>query len=254
MYACTSEKDPAPVSCEESDLRVAIDQVQKVSDCLSKDGGVTATAQGGEGDFAYSVNGVDFQSSGTFSGLAAGNYVLTAQDGNECQVTTSFSIGVEGSTLAISEINVTAAGCDGSNAELTVVATGGEGALTYELNNGAPQASNTFSGLAAGTHNIVVKDAAGCQVFSQKKILHGTSYDLTIKDIIQTNCAIEGCHNGDLGANRNWTVLSNVQKNAETIKTRTSNGSMPPADSGQSLTEEQKDLIACWVEDGALNN
>lgn len=253
LSGCTSEKDPAPVNCEESDLQVGIDQVQNVSDCLAEDGGVTASAQGGQGDFEYSVNGVDFQASGVFTGLSAGNYVLTVRDAGECEVTSSFTVAVDGSLLAINSITATTAGCESDGGEIVVDAVG-EGELSYQLDNGTFQASNTFSGLTAGTYRVVVKDGAGCQIFAEKTILNGTSYEQQVKEIITTNCAIEGCHNGDLGTSRNWTVFANVKEHADDIKRLTQNGAMPPSTSSQSLTQEEKDLIACWVEDGALNN
>ena len=46
-------------------------------------GSITATATGGSG-FTYSLNGGAFQASGTFSGLAAGNYTITAKNSNGC--------------------------------------------------------------------------------------------------------------------------------------------------------------------------
>ncbi|MBL6449023.1 hypothetical protein JMN32_22115 [Fulvivirga sp. 29W222] len=253
LSGCSSEKDPEPVNCADSGLQIEIDNVKNVSDCLAKDGAVTASAQGGQGDLLYSVNGVDFQATGVFSGLSAGNYVVTVRDVNECEVTTSITIGVVGSSLVINSISTTSAGCDSEGGELVVNATG-EGQLSYQLDNGTFQSLNTFSGLAAGTYKIVVKDEAGCQVFAQKTIFNGTSYEQQVKEIIITNCAIEGCHNGDQGANLNWNVFANVKEHADNIKKLTQNGDMPPPDSNQSLSQEEKDLIACWVEDGALKN
>ncbi len=74
----------------------------------------------------------------------------------------------------------------------------------------------------------------------------------TIKNIITTKCAITGCHDGDNGESRNWTVFANVQSNAANIKARTATGTDMPLTG--SLTQEQIDQIACWVDQGALNN
>ena len=51
--------------------------------CGVNNGTITATASGGAGNFTYSMGGV-FQSSNVFSGLAAGNYIVTAKDANGC--------------------------------------------------------------------------------------------------------------------------------------------------------------------------
>ncbi|MDZ7647994.1 MAG: hypothetical protein U5K54_12920 [Cytophagales bacterium] len=55
----------------------------------------------------------------------------------------------------------------------------------------------------------------------------GISYAADIAPILQTNCIKSGCHNGDNGAQRNWSVFTNVQSDAQNIKTRTGNRSMP---------------------------
>ena len=78
------------------------------------------------------------------------------------------------------------------------------------------------------------------------------TYSGTIQNLITTKCAISGCHNGDNGESRNWTVFANVQSNATNIKARTATGDDMPRTG--SLTQEQIDMLACWVDQGALNN
>jgi hypothetical protein len=79
------------------------------------------------------------------------------------------------------------------------------------------------------------------------------SYEMDIKPILETNCIKSGCHNGDNGADRNWSVFSNVQAKAQGIKAFTGSRIMP-ADNPDALTQQQINLIACWVDAGALNN
>lgn len=81
----------------------------------------------------------------------------------------------------------------------------------------------------------------------------GVSFMGDIKPIIETNCLLSGCH-GDNSALPDWGDFSVFQANAQKVKTRTSNGTMPPSGSGRSLTEEQVQKIACWADNGALNN
>lgn len=80
------------------------------------------------------------------------------------------------------------------------------------------------------------------------------SFQNEVNAIITTNCAIPGCHNGDIGASRNWTVFSNVQNSAQAIRSRTGARTMPPSNSGITLSDAQISTIACWVEQGAQNN
>ena len=49
-----------------------------------------------------------------------------------------------------------------------------------------------------------------------------------------------------------FTVFSNIQSSASQIKSLTQSGAMPK--NGSKLSQTQLDAIACWVDDGALNN
>jgi hypothetical protein len=61
------------------------------ADAGSSNGSITATASGSTG-FIYSLNSGTFQTSGTFSNLAAGKYTITAKNANGCSGTTSTSV------------------------------------------------------------------------------------------------------------------------------------------------------------------
>lgn len=47
-------------------------------------GEITASATAGQSPYMYSIDDTNFQSSGTFSSLAAGNYSITVIDANDC--------------------------------------------------------------------------------------------------------------------------------------------------------------------------
>ena len=98
----------------------------------------------------------------------------------------------------------------------------------------------------------MVTDDNGCQNSVTVSVDNGTSYNDDIVPIINTNCAVSGCHDGN-SSPPDWTDLALVQENAENIKTRTMDGSMPPA-GRQDLQPTEIQAIACWVDDGALNN
>lgn len=56
-----------------------------------------------------------------------------------------------------------------ADGKITVTASGGTTPYQYSIDNGANfQAGNVFSGLAAGTYQIVVKDANGCTTAPQQ--------------------------------------------------------------------------------------
>lgn len=81
----------------------------------------------------------------------------------------------------------------------------------------------------------------------------GTSFDQTIEPIIESSCAVSGCH---VTGQQQPTLESYAQivSNAEKIKARTSNGTMPPSSSGLSLTQAEIDAIACWVDEDTPDN
>ena len=140
-----------------------------------------------------------------------------------------------------------------------MTATGGDGSFTYSIDGGGDQATNAFENVGPGDYVLEVTDGTGCTATTSVKITTSISLSGDIMPILQANCLGTssgggGCHNGDNGADRNWTEKDNVIAKAENIKTRTQNGSMPQAGSGQSLTSEEIDMIACWVDDGALDN
>ena len=83
------------------------------------------------------------------------------------------------------------------------------------------------------------------------------SYLEDIKPIIESKCAIPSCHNGSLGAERNWTDFETLQRNAQDgdVKNQVINRIMPPPNSPKGpLSQDEINAIACWVDQDAPNN
>ena len=166
-WGCTDTSDieivsiPPPDPCAGVSISVNITKTNASPN--QSNGTITATAGPGTG-FTFSLNNGPFQSSGLFNGLAAGNYTVTAKNSNGCAGTAQTSIGTNdpcaGITVTVSatKVNPTAGQSNGS---ITASATGGTG-FTYSLNNGAFQASGTFTGLAAGSYTVTAKNSNGC--------------------------------------------------------------------------------------------
>lgn len=124
-------------------------------------GSITATPLGGTAPFSYQLNGGTPQSSGTFNGLAAGNYTITVTDAAGCSSNAAATVT---QPLQIS-INKTIQQvlCNGaSNGIITINASNTTGAVTYQLNANPPQTSNVFNNLAAGTYIVTVRDGNNC--------------------------------------------------------------------------------------------
>jgi hypothetical protein len=75
------------------------------------------------------------------------------------------------------------------------------------------------------------------------------SWQSDILPIMVNSCATEKCHDGI--TRRDWTNYDEVKKYAVSIKKRTQDKSMP---FDGPLPQDQIDLIACWVNNGAENN
>ncbi len=127
------------------------------------DGQITVNgASGGTGSgYMYSLNGGTFQSSNTFTGLSAGNYVITVQDGNNCPITLNQTL-TEPTDLTLTETNNVPETCGQGNGSVTVAASGGNNSsYTYNL-GGTSNTTGNFTGLSAGTYTITVTDANSC--------------------------------------------------------------------------------------------
>ena len=85
-----------------------------------------------------------------------------------------------------------------------------------------------------------------------------STYAADIRPIIDLTCALSGCHVAGGSGDGNFESYNGVKAKADNgslVSRAVTGGTMPPSNSsGPSLTETQKNLIRCWVEDGAQNN
>uniref|UniRef100_A0A0N4ZWK1 T9SS type B sorting domain-containing protein n=1 Tax=Parastrongyloides trichosuri TaxID=131310 RepID=A0A0N4ZWK1_PARTI len=129
--------------------------------CAVATGSLTVTAPLGVG-LTYSINGTDYQAGVTFTGLAAGTYPLTVKNAAGCvSPVTSVVIDPQPATPLAATVTTVQPTCTVATGSLTVTAPLGVG-LTYSINGTDYQAGVTFTGLAAGTYPLTVKNAVGC--------------------------------------------------------------------------------------------
>lgn len=123
----------------------------------------TASGSGGTPSYDYSLDGGAYQSSGTFTGLSAGNYTITVRDANLCTFDIPLTISEAASALSGNITAQTNVACFGeSNGSVTVSGSGGTTPYEYSLDGGAYQASGTYSNLTAGNYMVTVRDANLC--------------------------------------------------------------------------------------------
>ncbi len=143
---------------EPTALATAIAMIPVV--CNGQNNGIiTVTPGGGVGPYAYSLDGITWQTGNSFS-LAAGNYTVRVRDANGCVITRVVPV-TQPAVLTGASLN-TNASCDGGNdGRITVNAAGGNASYSYSTDGMNFQASNIFN-VAPGTYTITVKDILGC--------------------------------------------------------------------------------------------
>lgn len=131
--------------------------------CASPNGTITLGAvTGGRSPYTFSVDGSAFTTTTNYTGLAAGTHTIVVKDQTGCSLTTTTSITVTPSPTAIA-ITTSASACSVSTGTITLGAvTGGTAPYTYSIDGSLFTTTTNYTGLAGGTHVIVVKDANGC--------------------------------------------------------------------------------------------
>jgi SprB repeat len=257
IYAgCASNDEPNPdaVDCGTTDLAISLSTKSDPSTCGTNNGSITVSATGGATPYQFKLNSGTFGSATTFSNLGGGSFIVTVKDKNNCEkILSAVSLNAPTSPVAGASTITDHTNCLTPNGSITVNVSGGTEPYQYKIGNGAFGDLNTFSNLKAGNYTITVQDDADCSITINNRVESNTtvSFQSQVKTILELNCIKSGCHNGDNGADRNWSVFSNVKTKASNIKSRTTGGTMPPSGA---LPQNEIDLIACWVDSGAKDN
>ncbi|BDS15565.1 hypothetical protein [Aureispira anguillae] len=188
------------VTSSSTDVSCSLNSVNTL-DPTNSNGSATVTAVGGTAPYTFSIDGVNFQSSGLFTGLGVGVYNVIVKDANGCLTTEPVVVNAP-APISIGVAALTPTTCGQANGSVTLTATGGVGGFLYYI-NGQSQSSPTFTGLVAGTYTFSVCDTNYCV------------YDTTI--VIPARPKVEGivvgnnpsCH-GDCNGSATITVPSNV--------------------------------------------
>jgi len=221
-------------------------------------GSIAASATGSTG-FTFSLNNGAYQANGTFTGLAAGNYTVTAKSSTGCTGSATFSVAsvnpCTNTTITISKTVTASNNCiTPGTGSITATASGSTG-FTYNINNGAYQANGTFSALTPGTYTIGAKDVNGCTSTSSVTVgivAAGPTYSL-LKPLIQTRCSGSNCHtNGKTQKGYNFDTDCNIVKSWSGIEGSCITGKLGkmPIAPQPNLTAAEKQIIIDWINAG----
>jgi hypothetical protein len=155
-----------------------------------------------------------------------------------------------GPVLEVDEVKPSVEGQD--NGEITVSVTNGQSPYQYSLDGSTFQSDPVFPNLSANDYTLTVKDANNCTATTNAKVeeIAEVFYANQIRPIIDANCQISGCH-GSNGSIPTFATYNDVKANALGIKFRTAGATMPPTGA---LPDNEIELIANWVDQGAPNN
>ncbi len=124
-------------------------------------GQIVVSATGGVGPYTFSKDNSTYQSSGTFSTLAANTYTIYAQDSKACRV--SINTSVSEPSLVSAAITITNNLCYADQTgRIMAVGSGGTPSYQYSRDGINFVSSGTFSALTAGSYTIQTKDSRGC--------------------------------------------------------------------------------------------
>ncbi len=156
--------------------------VSTPSSCGAADGTATITATGGTPPYQYSWANVltpatIVSATNPATGLTPGDYSVTVTNADgTCPVTVAFTVNDDISLCcSLDNIATTDATCGAANGTATANASGGIMPYTYNWENvAAPGTSistmNPATNLVAGSYNVTVTDANGCEVTGSTSI------------------------------------------------------------------------------------
>ncbi|RYM32417.1 hypothetical protein ERX46_14160 [Brumimicrobium glaciale] len=197
------------VVTEPTALLINID-ISEDATCGANSGSINLSATGGISPYTYSIGGAN-QSTGVFTNLAPNTYTVTVTDGNGCSNSTTVTIAdvIVPTAIIDNQINLSCFG--GNNGQVIIGTTNAVAPITYSLNGGTPQASNSFAGLTAGTYTVEMIDGNGCFATTNVTITQPAVMNYTTTP---TNASCQGDCNGQIvvaasGGTAPYTFSSN---------------------------------------------
>ncbi len=153
--------------------------------CFGETNGTAAVqVSGGTPPYTYEwSNGFTAQEQ---SGLAAGTYIVTAFDANQCETSVEINVS-EPSVLEVQNTESIAVTCSGVlDGQASVEVSGGTAPYEYFWSNGS--VGQFVSGLEVGTYEVEIEDAQGCMVNTEVEITGPTVLELEESSQIEVLC------------------------------------------------------------------
>ena len=163
------------------------------------DGSAVVNVTGGTLPYALTLDGTEVAAMAAegdqlVSNLAAGTYTIVATDANNCSVEITVTVN-EPELLVLTEVSTVNVSCNGlSDATATVTFAGGTAPFTLYVDGDQQETTAqtiqnvTFTGLAAGTHTVGIRDANGCVTTLPVTITEPEVLAMTAGNIVDVLC------------------------------------------------------------------
>lgn len=159
---CTSTATSVTVNAQPPTPSVPTASAASQPSCLVATGTIVVSAPTGAG-MTYSVDGLNYTTSGTFANLAAGTYSVTAKNAQTCVSTaTNVTITPQPDIPTAPATTVTQPTCTMPKGTITITAPTGTG-ITYSINGSTyTNTTGVFTLVNSGTYNVTAKNSGGC--------------------------------------------------------------------------------------------
>ena len=155
--------------------------------CLTPSNGMVRIGiTGTSGAVSYNI-GNGAQSSNTFMGLAAGNYIVTVTYGSACSVTAPFTITTPANPMQAIATTTNVACYNTNTGAIAINVLNGGGTYTYNRGTGN-QTNNTFTNLSAGNYTITVTSSQGCVATTTATIEQPREPMTVTANVTNVNC------------------------------------------------------------------
>ncbi len=158
-------------------------------------GSATVSTSGGVTPYTFSWDDAGSQTDSVATGLMAGPYKVMVADNNGCVDSATVSITQPAAALAVNITDSTDILCNlNTTGDATVTGTGGTTLYTYLWDDIGTQTTAVAAGLGAGSYQVVVTDANGCNDSDNVTLTEPSALVLSISNFNDANC---GFQNGD---------------------------------------------------------
>ncbi len=124
--------------------------------CGGGDGGLTINASGGIAPYTYTIDGINYQTNNSITGLKSGTYTVTVKDASGALSSAIASVYNKCPVISFTKYNDT---CGANGGGIIASAIKGVTPYMYSVDNVNYQFDNTFKNLLSGFYKVYVRDA-----------------------------------------------------------------------------------------------